>query len=79
MVTNYVRTENLSLQSRELNIFSEEIIAEMTGYVQSSRFSKIQPLPISDKTHQVCFVERFGRLYETKSFKTRRILAAYRQ
>src|SRR5260370_9971282 len=31
-VTNYVRAENLSLNQKELNIFSEEIIAEMIGY-----------------------------------------------
>src|SRR5437879_3598796 len=66
-VTNYVRIENLSLNQRELNVFSEEIIAEMTGY------GPIEPLlkdpTVTDiliNTHQVCFVERFGRLYETK-------------
>src|SRR5438067_10162483 len=31
-VTNYVRAENLSLNQKELNLFSEEIIAEMIGY-----------------------------------------------
>src|SRR3984893_371750 len=65
-VTNYVRAENLSLNQKELNIFSEEIIAEMIGY------GPIEPLlkdpTVSDiliNTHQVCFVERFGRLQET--------------
>src|SRR5438552_4000381 len=66
-VTNYVRIENLSLNQRELNVFSEEIIAEMIGY------GPIEPLlkdpTVTDiliNTHRVCFVERFGRLYETK-------------
>jgi pilus assembly protein CpaF len=66
-VSNYVRAENLSLNQKELNIFSEEIIAEMIGY------GPIEPLlkdpTVTDiliNTHEVCFVERFGRLYETK-------------
>jgi pilus assembly protein CpaF len=66
-VTNYVRAENLSLNQKELNIFSEEIIAEMIGY------GPIEPLlkdpTVTDiliNTHEVCFVERFGKLYETK-------------
>src|SRR5260370_8383169 len=48
-------------------MFSEEIIAEMIGY------GPIEPLmkdpTVTDiliNTHEVCFVERFGRLYETK-------------
>jgi pilus assembly protein CpaF len=66
-VANYVRVENLSLNQKELNIFSEEIIAEMVGY------GPIEPLlkdpTVTDiliNTHEVCFVERFGKLYETK-------------
>ena len=66
-VTNYVRAENLSLNQKELNVFSEEIIAEMIGY------GPIEPLlkdpTVTDiliNTHEVCFVERFGKLYETK-------------
>jgi pilus assembly protein CpaF len=66
-VSNYVRAENLSLNQKELNIFSEEIIAEMIGY------GPIEPLlkdpTVTDiliNTHEVCFVERFGQLYETK-------------
>src|ERR1700753_4399137 len=31
-VGDYVRHENLSLNQRELDVFSNEIIAEMTGY-----------------------------------------------
>jgi pilus assembly protein CpaF len=66
-VANYVRAENLSLNQKELNVFSEDIIAEMTGY------GPIEPLlkdptvtDIMINTHEVCFVERFGRLHETK-------------
>jgi pilus assembly protein CpaF len=66
-VANYVRAENLSLNQKELNVFSEDIIAEMTGY------GPIEPLlkdptvtDIMINTHKVCFVERFGRLHETK-------------
>jgi pilus assembly protein CpaF len=66
-VANYVRAENLSLNQKELNAFGEEIIAEMIGY------GPIEPLlkdptvtEIMINTHEVCFVERFGRLQETK-------------
>jgi pilus assembly protein CpaF len=66
-VANYVRAEKVSLNQKELEIFSEEIIDEMTGY------GPIEPLlkdpTVTDiliNTHRVCFVERFGRLYETK-------------
>jgi pilus assembly protein CpaF len=66
-VANYVRTEKLSLNQKELAIFSEEILDEMTGY------GPIEPLlkdpTVTDiliNTHRVCFVERFGKLYETK-------------
>ena len=66
-VANYVRTENISLNQRELDIFSEEIMDEMTGY------GPIEPLlkdpTVTDiliNTHKLCFVERFGKLYPTK-------------
>src|SRR5260221_11305751 len=66
-VATYVQAEKISLNQKELNIFSEEIIDEMTGY------GPIEPLlkdpTVTDiliNTHRVCFVERFGRLYETK-------------
>jgi pilus assembly protein CpaF len=66
-VANYVRTERISLNQKELDVFSEEIINEMTGY------GPIEPLlkdpTVTDiliNTHRVCFVERFGKLYETK-------------
>src|SRR5215813_5741812 len=66
-VAAYVRTEKISLNQRELEIFSEEIVDEMTGY------GPIEPLlkdpTITDiliNTHKLCFVERFGKLQETK-------------
>jgi pilus assembly protein CpaF len=66
-VANYVRAENISLNQKELEIFSEEILDEMTGY------GPIEPLlkdpTVTDiliNTHRACFVERFGRLCETK-------------
>jgi pilus assembly protein CpaF len=66
-VSNYVSTEKISLNQRELNVFSAEIIDEMTGY------GPIEPLlkdpTVTDiliNTHKICFVERFGKLYQTK-------------
>lgn len=62
-VANYVRTERISLNQRELQAFSEEIVDEMTG------FGPIEPLlkdpTVADiliNTHKQCFVERFGKL-----------------
>jgi pilus assembly protein CpaF len=66
-VANYIRTEKISLNQREVELFTSEIIDEMTG------FGPIEPLlkdpTVSDiliNTHEVCFVERFGKLYEAK-------------
>src|SRR6266699_3070295 len=66
-VAKYVQAEKISLNQRELDIFSNEIIDEMTGY------GPIEPLlkdtTVTDiliNTHKACFVERFGKLYETK-------------
>ena len=66
-VANHVRSENITLNQKELEMFSGEIIAEMTGY------GPIEPLlkdpTITDiliNTHKSCFVERFGRLQEVK-------------
>ena len=68
-VANYVRTEKISLNQKELEIFSKEIIDEMTGY------GPLEPLlkdpTIADiliNTHRRCYVERFGKLYETKVY-----------
>jgi pilus assembly protein CpaF len=65
-VTEYVRNAKISLNQRELEIFIREIINEMTG------FGPIEPLlkdpTVNDiliNTHNKCFVERFGKLYET--------------
>jgi pilus assembly protein CpaF len=65
-VGHYVRVENISLNQKELDIFTDEILNEMTGY------GPIEPLlkdpTVNDiliNTHRQCFVERFGRLEET--------------
>jgi pilus assembly protein CpaF len=65
-VGNYVRAEKITLNQKELDLFTEEILHEMTGY------GPIEPLlkdpTINDiliNTHKRCFVERFGRLEET--------------
>ena len=65
-LTDYVRTERLSLNQRELQAFAEDIVDEMTG------FGPIEPLlkdpTVNDiliNTHKTCFVERFGKLEET--------------
>jgi pilus assembly protein CpaF len=62
----YVRTERLSLNQREMQAFAEEIVDEMIG------FGPIEPLlkdpTVNDiliNTHTRCFVERFGKLEET--------------
>ena len=66
-VGNYARAENLSLNQKELDIFAGELLAEMTGY------GPIEPLlrdpSVADiliNTHKRCYVERGGRLQETK-------------
>jgi pilus assembly protein CpaF len=65
-IATYVRAEKISLNQRELELFSEEVIDEMTG------FGPIEPLlkdpTVTDiliNTHEDCFVERFGKLYKT--------------
>ena len=62
-IANYVRTEKISLNQKELETFSDEILDEMTG------FGPIEPLlkdpTVTDiliNTHKHCFVERFGKL-----------------
>src|SRR6201996_5238066 len=66
-VGDHVRRENLSLNQKELDVFSNEIIAEMTGY------GPLEPLlkdpTVTDiliNTHKRCFIERFGQLQEAK-------------
>ncbi len=65
-VSNYVRSERISLNQKELEVFTNEVLAEMIG------FGPIEPLlkdpTVSDiliNTHKLCFVERFGRLERT--------------
>ena len=68
-MAKYVQAEKISLNQKELEIFSAEIVDEMTGY------GPIEPL-LKDPTvtdilinsHKVCFVERFGKLYQTKVY-----------
>ena len=62
-VANYIRGERISLNQKELEDFTTEVLAEMTG------FGPIEPLlkdpTISDiliNTHKLCFVERSGKL-----------------
>src|SRR5262249_34655882 len=64
-VASYIRTEKISLNQTEVELFTNEVIDEMTGY------GPIEPLlkdpTVSDiliNTHETCFVERFGKLYE---------------
>jgi pilus assembly protein CpaF len=66
-VANYIKTEKISLNQREVELFTNEVIDEMTG------FGPIEPLlkdpTVNDiliNTHQTCFVERFGKLYDAK-------------
>jgi pilus assembly protein CpaF len=65
-VGNYIRTERIALNQKELDAFTDEVIAEMTG------FGPIEPLlkdpTVSDiliNTHTLCFIERFGKLERT--------------
>src|SRR6266550_3048162 len=65
-LSEYLKTERLSLNQREQIALAEEIVDEMTG------FGPIEPLlkdpTINDiliNTHKKCFVERFGKLEET--------------
>ena len=65
-IGNYVRAERISLNQKEFDIFTNEVIAEMTGY------GPIEPLlkdpTVSDiliNSHRLCFVERFGKLERT--------------
>ncbi len=68
-VANYVRSEKISLNQKELEIFCKEIIDEMTGY------GPLEPLlkdpSVADiliNTHKRCYVERFGKLHETNVY-----------
>jgi len=65
-VGEYVRTERIPLNQREMQAFVEDLVDEMIG------FGPIEPLlkdpTVTDiliNTHKKCFVERFGKLEET--------------
>jgi pilus assembly protein CpaF len=65
-IGNYIRVERIALNQKELDTFTDEVIAEMTG------FGPIEPLlkdpTVSDiliNTHTLCFIERFGKLERT--------------
>src|SRR6201982_218781 len=66
-VGEYVRTEKIPLNQREMQAFVEDLVDEMIG------FGPIEPLlkdpTISDiliNTHKTVYVERFGKLERTK-------------
>ncbi|MGO9047001.1 MAG: CpaF family protein [Xanthobacteraceae bacterium] len=66
-VVNYVKAENIQLNLRELDVFADEILDEMTGYGPIEPLLKdpsVNDILINNYDH--CFVERYGRLYETK-------------
>src|SRR5271166_3909701 len=68
-VADHVRRESLSLNQKELDIFSNEIIAEMTGYGPIEPFIKDPTVTdILINTHKRCYIERFGQLQETKVY-----------
>jgi pilus assembly protein CpaF len=65
-VAAYARNEKLTLNQKELQAFTDEVVDEMKGY------GPIEPLlkdpTVADiliNTHKRCFVERFGKLEET--------------
>lgn len=65
-VVDYIRAEKITLNQKELVLFTEEVVDEMTGY------GPIEPLlkdpTVTDiliNTYEKCFVERFGKLEET--------------
>jgi pilus assembly protein CpaF len=66
-VVDYVRTERISLNQKEIDIFAAEIVDEMIG------FGPVEPLlkdpTVNDiliNTHKTCYVERFGKLERTR-------------
>jgi pilus assembly protein CpaF len=62
-VANYVRGERISLNQHELEEFAGEVIAEMIGFGPIESLLKDPTVnDILINTHQLCFVERFGKL-----------------
>src|SRR5262249_49676403 len=65
-ISEYARTERLTLNQRELLAFAEEIVDEMTGFGPIEALLKDPTVnDILINTHKKWFVERFGRLEET--------------
>jgi pilus assembly protein CpaF len=66
-VGGHIRRESVSLNQKELDLFSNEIIAEMTGYGPFKPLSKDPTVTdILINMHKRCFIEGFGQLQETK-------------
>jgi pilus assembly protein CpaF len=66
-VADYVKTERLSLNQRELEEFTGEIIDEMIGFGPIESLLKDPTVnDILINTHESCYVERYGKLYETR-------------
>src|SRR5262245_21999536 len=65
-ISEYARTERLTLNQRELLAFAEEIVDEMTGFGPIEALLKDPTInDILINTHKKCFVERFGKLEQT--------------
>src|SRR5712672_1744644 len=66
-VGEYVRGEKIALNQRELQAFADDIVDEMTGFGPIEALLKDPTITdILINTHERCFVERFGKLEETK-------------
>ncbi len=66
-VLDYLRTENISLNQKEMEIFAEEIVDEMIGFGPIESLLKDPTVnDILINTHKRCYVERFGKLETTK-------------
>ena len=66
-LVEYMRTERLSLNQKEMLAFADEIVDEMIGFGPIESLLKDPTVnDILINTHKKCFVERFGKLEETK-------------
>jgi pilus assembly protein CpaF len=66
-VANYIKTEKISLNQREVELFTSEIIDEMVGFGPLETLLKDPTVnDILINTHETCYVERFGKLYAAK-------------
>jgi pilus assembly protein CpaF len=65
-VADYVRAEKITLNQREVQAFTEDLVDEMTGFGPIESLLKDPTVnDILINTHRKCFVERFGKLEET--------------